>query len=103
MKAGNPASWISVEDLREQREAVPELAFARFHCNRWVERAGHWLPPGAWQTITGEPAFTDGEPIWVGVNVGGDRSTTAVAWVNQDYQVGVWIGHGDAAVLEPVT
>ena len=66
-----------------------------------MDGAGRPLaPPGAWQTITGQPAFTDGEPVWVGVDVGGDRSTTAVAWTNADYQVGVWIGHGDQAVLE---
>ncbi len=100
VKAVNPASWIRVEDLQEQREAVPELAFRRFHANQWVERAGHWLPPGAWQQITGEPEFKPGEPVWLGVDVGGDRSTTAVAWVNERYQVGVWIGHGDGAVLE---
>jgi phage terminase large subunit-like protein len=100
VNAVNPASWITTQDLAEQREAVPELAFRRFHANQWVERAGHWLPPGAWQHVTGEPEFADGEPVWLGVDVGGDRSTTAVAWVNQRYQVGVWIGHGDTAVLE---
>jgi phage terminase large subunit-like protein len=100
VKAVNPASWITVRDLAEQREAVPELAYRRFHANQWVERAGHWLPPGAWQAITGEPKFTDGESVWVGVDVGGDRSTTAVVWLNERYQVGVWIGHGDVAVLE---
>jgi phage terminase large subunit-like protein len=100
VKAVNPASWITEADLREQREAVPDLAFRRFHANQWVERAGHWLPPGAWQQITGQPAFASGEPVWIGVDVGGDRSTTAVAWVNENYQTGVWIGHGDQAVLE---
>ncbi len=100
VKAANPASWITKAMLAEQREAVPELAFARFHANRWVERAGHWLPPGAWQAITGEPEFTPGEPVWIGVDVGGDRATTAVAWINENYQVGVWIGHGDPAVLD---
>ena len=41
-----------------------------------------------------------GEPVSVGVDVGGERSATAVAWVTDDLRVGVWIGHGDAAVLE---
>ncbi len=100
VKQANPASWVTVADLAEQREAVPELAFRRFHANQWVERAGHWLPPGAWQTITGEPEFTDGEPIWLGLDVGGDRSTTAVAWINERHQVNAWIGHGDEAVLD---
>lgn len=100
VKAVNPASWITLKDLAEQREAVPELAFRRFHANQWVERAGHWLPPGAWQAITGEPSFTEGEPVWVGVDVGGDRATSAVSWINERYQVGIEIFHGDEGVLD---
>jgi hypothetical protein len=47
----NPASWITAEGLREQREAVPELAFRRFHLNQWhssiaisFDRYGHLMP-----------------------------------------------------------
>jgi hypothetical protein len=83
-------------------EAVPELAFRRYHANQWVERAGHWLPPAAWQEITGMPKFKDGEPIWVGVDVGGDKSASAVVWINGAYQVGVEIYHGDEGVLDCV-
>jgi len=68
---------------------------------RSSERAKR-LPPGAWQTITGEPAFTPGEPVWVGVDVGGDRATSAVAWINASHQVGVEIYHGDGGVLDCV-
>ena len=60
----------------------------------------HWLPPGAWQACVTSPAIEDGEPISVGVDVGGQRSATAVAWVTDDLRVGVWIGHGDEAVLD---
>lgn len=45
VKAVNPASWITVQDLAEQREAVPEMAFRRFRANQWTERESHWLPP----------------------------------------------------------
>ena len=67
-----------------------------------MERAGHWLPPGAWHACVGEPTFTPGESIWVCVDVGGDRSATAVVWLNTNHHVGVWIGHGEEAVLEAV-
>jgi len=83
VKAVNPASWITLEALREQHEAVPEMAFRRFHSNQCPEREAHWLPPGAWQKCVGEPTFTDGEPIWMGVDVGGDKSASAVVWINQ--------------------
>ena len=74
---------ITAADLAEQREAVPEKAFRRFHANQWTERVSHWLPPGAWRHIQGEPDFTPGEPVSVGVDVGGDKSASAVVWINE--------------------
>src|SRR5215218_252100 len=49
VKHCNPAPWITVADLRRQRAAVPETAFAQFHACRWGVGEGSWLPPGAWQ------------------------------------------------------
>jgi phage terminase large subunit-like protein len=98
VKRANPASWVRVEDLQAQQEAVPELAFRRSHAGQWTERASYWLPPGAWQACLGEPHV--GRDVYVGVDVGGQRSATAVAWVDDHLQAGVWIGHGDEAVLE---
>jgi phage terminase large subunit-like protein len=98
VKRANPASWVRTQDLAAQQEAVPELAFRRFHAGQWTERASYWLPPGAWQACVGEPNV--GQDIYVGVDVGGQRSATAVAWVDTELHAGVWIGHGDDAVLE---
>jgi phage terminase large subunit-like protein len=102
VKKANPASWVTAEGLREQREAVPDLAYRRFHANMWTEREGHWLPPGAWQACEGTPELTPGEDVWVGVDVGGERSASAVVWVNANLHVGVAIFHGDAGVLDCV-
>jgi phage terminase large subunit-like protein len=102
VKQANPASWITVGGLREQREAVPDLAFRRYHANQWTEREGHWLPPGAWNECVGQPAFTNGEDVWVGVDVGGERSASAVVWLNANLHVGCSIYHGDRGVLECV-
>jgi len=102
VKRANPAPWITVADLRRQRAAVPELAFAQFHACRWGSSEGSWLPAGAWQACVGAPRFTDGEAIWVGVDVGGERSASAVVWINADLHVGCAIYHGDSGVLECV-
>ena len=102
VKRCNPAPWITVADLRRQRAAVPETAFAQFHACRWGVGEGSWLPPGAWQACVGEPAFTNGEDVWIGVDVGGERSATAVVWVSERLDVGAAIYHGDAGVLEAV-
>jgi phage terminase large subunit-like protein len=99
-KRANPASWITLEGLREQRDAVPELAYRRFHLNQWVGKIGSWLPAGAWQACAGEPTFGDGERIWIGVDVGGSRADSAVVWVNESLNVGVEIFTGEDAVLE---
>ena len=58
----------------------------------------------AWRVAAcvGVPEFTDGERVWVGVDVGGERSSSAVCWVNESLQVGVEIFHGEAGVLECV-
>jgi hypothetical protein len=42
VKKANPASWLTAEALREQRERLPDLAFRRFIANqspRLVRRA----------------------------------------------------------------
>ncbi|MBA2255854.1 MAG: hypothetical protein H0W05_01435 [Thermoleophilaceae bacterium] len=96
----NPASWITEQALGEQREAVPELAYRRFHCNQWVSRIGSWLPAGAWQACAGETEFEDGERVWIGVDVGGSRADSAVVWINEKMHVGVEIFTGEDAVTD---
>ena len=102
VKRANPAPWISIADLRRQRAAVPDTAFAQFHACRWGVGEGSWLPPGAWQSCVGTPEFTAGEDVWIGVDVGGERSATAVVYVNAALHVGATIYHGDSGVLEAV-
>jgi len=101
-KRANPAPWIRVEDLAAQREAVPDLAFRRFHAGQWTGREGHWLPPGAWQACVGEPELTDGERVWVGVDDGGggQEGDTAVVWVNPHLHVGCAVFSGEDGVLQ---
>lgn len=100
VEAANPASWITEQALGEQREAVPELAYRRFHANQWVSRIGSWLPAGAWQSCAASTEFEDGERIWIGVDVGGSRADSAVVWVNESLHVGVEIFQGEDAVVE---
>src|SRR4051794_10145596 len=98
--AANPASWITAEALADQRQSVPDLAFRRYHANQWTSAESAWLPAGAWQACIGEPRFAEGERVWVGVDVGGERSATAVVWVNDALHVGCEIFQGDSAILD---
>ena len=100
VKKANPASWITAEGLAEQRGAVPLRPFARYHANQVVSAEGHWLPAGAWQACAGDAHIEPGERVWIGVDVGGERSASAVVWVTEDLRVQAAIYHGDEAVLD---
>jgi len=87
VKAANPASWITLEGLAEQRAAVQDSAFRRYHANVWTVGEHHWLPPGAWQACADPTAkILPGQRIFVGVDVGGERSASVV-WVTEDLRV----------------
>ena len=103
VKAANPATWVSREWLAEQVHApgVHPLELARYHANVWTDSETSWLPSGAWQRLRGDAEISKGETILrVGVDVGGERSGTAVAIVSDDGRVRSWVWQGDAAVLD---
>jgi len=95
----NPATWVTPERLEEQREAVHESAFRRFHANQWTAAESYWLPPGAWQACVADYTIDPGEPVWVGVDVGGSRAASAVVWLTEDLRVGCEVFQGTEAVL----
>jgi phage terminase large subunit-like protein len=101
-KSANPASWVTEEWLAEQIHApgVHPLEFARFHANVWTDVEAAWLPQGAWQALYGAAELEDGETLWVGIDIGGERSGTAVATVSDAGRVHANVWQGDAAVLE---
>jgi hypothetical protein len=45
--AANPASWITAQALEDQRQALPDLAFRRYHANQWTSAESASLPAGA--------------------------------------------------------
>lgn len=47
--AANPASWITVEELRQQLASpASENDFRRLHLNQWTKARDAWLPAGCW-------------------------------------------------------
>jgi len=59
---GPKASWISEEQLAEQRMALPPSAYRRLFDNLWVPGSGDALDPAdieAAMTLTGPPRFAD--------------------------------------------
>lgn len=102
LKSANPASFVTEGFLAEQIDSpgLHPLEVARYHANIWTATADSWLPVGAWQACAADFTIEPGEPIWVGVDVGGERSASAVVWVTEDLRVGAEVYHGDEAVLD---
>jgi phage terminase large subunit-like protein len=98
VKRCNPAGYITMPLLRKQAKALPPAAFGQFHANRWGRSESAWLPPGAWGACAGATNFCDGERIWIACDVGGDRSSTALVWLNRDLHVGVKVWQGEDAI-----
>lgn len=82
-KKANPLSLITPGWLREQREAVHEFHYRRFHLNQWAGRIGSWLPAGSWQACANGSRPEEGSPIWVGVDLGGARADSAAVWISR--------------------
>lgn len=100
-KRANPASWLTAAGMREQRAALPELAFRRYHRGEWVARMGSWLPAGAWQACAnGKAEIAEGSRIWVGIDVGGARADTAVLWIDEGFHIDCRIWSGDDAIMD---
>jgi phage terminase large subunit-like protein len=99
-KRANPLSLITPAWLREQREAVHELHYQRFHLNRWVSRIGSWLPAGAWQQCANGKRPQEGSDIWVGLDVGGARADTAIVWIDRHGAIDCRIWCGDDAIMD---
>jgi phage terminase large subunit-like protein len=77
VKRCNPASWITEEGLAEQRGAVHELAFARFHCDRWTGGEAPCVLPEEWDACGDSPEIPAGAEVVVGVDASIRHDTTA--------------------------
>jgi len=100
VKKANPASWITVDGLRAQREAVPDLAYRRYHANQWTQGESSVFPPGAWAACAGDATIEDGAEIIIGIDAGQGASDSAVVWVDSQLHVGVKVIEGTGTAHE---
>jgi phage terminase large subunit-like protein len=99
-KQANPLSLITPAWLREQREALHEIDYRRFHRNEWVGRIGSWLPAGSWGACANGVRPQQGTDVWVGLDLGGARAATACVWIDRQGAIGCEIMSGDDAIME---
>ena len=103
----NPASWITADGLQEQRTAVHESAFRRFHANQWINAATEpWLPREAWDACAAAGPTTDVE--WVlGFDGSFNGDSTALVACSIEEQphvrlVALWEHDGDPDWRVPI-
>jgi phage terminase large subunit-like protein len=83
-RACNPASWITLRDLRRQLNdpGLDENEFRRLHLNQWTRSRDAWLPTNCWHNLQSDHEIRDGAPIFVGVDIGLYHDTSAVCWAH---------------------
>ena len=109
-RRSEPSIVDHAEGLEEQREAVPECAFRRFHCNQWVQAR---LSPGSCPThgwhADRTVAWSDGERVVMAFDGSyiGDSTVIVACSLESDGKaphvelVGIW-KPADTAMTVPV-
>ncbi len=105
----NPASFVTVESLRDALEApgITPWAFARYRANRWTAGFESWLPAGAWDALA-DPSLSippEGE-IVAGLDMGRYSDSTALVWLWDRgdkppvVRARIWASGGEDAPIE---
>lgn len=84
VKATNPASWLTEPLLEEQREAVHEIAFRRYHCNQWVDSSAPWVTADVWDGCDGKPEIPARSDVVLGIDAAVRHDSAAVVTVRRD-------------------
>jgi phage terminase large subunit-like protein len=84
VKLANPRSGQTKKLLRERHDSpsMTPWQWRRFACGIWTEGEEPWISPQAWDQL-GEPGLSinPDERVWVGVDLGVRKDTTAVVLV----------------------
>jgi phage terminase large subunit-like protein len=97
VKAANPFSGISAEDLRQKRD-LPGMTpshWARFTCNRASRAESAAIQEAEWHGAATGERIPEGQPIDLGLDLGWIYDTTAM--------VPLWIRDSEFRLLGPAT
>lgn len=86
MRAANPASWVKIARLQDQRRSMPDNVFRRLHLNQWTTSEDTWIPMALWDACDGAPKIPLDAPVYIGVDAAPKKDTTAVVVVQRDDQ-----------------
>ena len=81
----NPASWVTLDFLKDQARSLPEPVFRRLHGNQWWSGATEgWISSETWDACAGVPEIDPSLPACIGIDAASKRDTTAVALVQRN-------------------
>lgn len=97
VKAANPFSGVTRASLREDRASATMTLqhWGRFKCNRPTRSHDAAITEAEWAHAATEERIPEGQPIWLGLDVGWKHDTTAM--------VPLWIRDPDFRLLGPAT
>ena len=98
LKRANPASWITVDYLRQQAEspALSDAEVLQLHGCVWAASAESWLPAGAWDACADAGRLpVEGAEIVLGFDGSASNDSTALIGCTVEetphvFVVGVW-------------
>jgi phage terminase large subunit-like protein len=98
VKSANPASWLTEALLQEQRDAVHEIAFRRYHCNQWVDSHAPWISADVWDACSEKPRIAPRAEVILGVDAAIRHDSAAVVTLHRD-DAGLY--HAEFEVWQP--
>jgi phage terminase large subunit-like protein len=87
-----------LEGILRRYGEVPRFEFERYNLNRWTEADDSWVSPSDWDGCAGTVALEPDQEVWLGVDIGGQKDSSAVVvvgWVDNVLHVEQWIGEPD--------
>lgn len=92
VKLANPASWQTEESLQRRHDSpsMTSWQWARFACGVWVKGEGSAIQPEDWDALCGPVEAPSRPAVWVGMDLGWVRDTTALVvlwWDSEDRRV----------------
>jgi phage terminase large subunit-like protein len=84
VKTANPAPWKTLQTLQTLHDSPTTSPWwwLRYACGIWTEGEEPWIQPQEWdRLLRPELKFEAGEPVWLGVDIGTTRDSTAVVTV----------------------
>lgn len=118
----NPASFVTIAQLRSQLRRLPEPVFRRLHLNQWTSSEATWIDLDTFDAVAAPDWLTVGiddhgvlippdSPVWIGVDAAPKRDTTAVVvdWLDENmrHHWRYWVfardramGHLDYRIVE---